>query len=206
MNNISELDFENSLHRRHSSIGIQASRRSVFWFQLSLPSNALGLRIRDGHFSWRSLDVAVLTWREDRHSSEEGHQKFDIQKESPKCGARCSKGGPIPSRKTDRVFDLRILPGDKHSRGYSWFLWSIQHNFTWCRCPRIWYSLGCRIVCQPTKWPRTLFWRAFSRCEYGSLISSKLCWHFSNRILTRRIHNQATRDWKPWWRNSWIRK
>ena len=45
MNNISELDFENSLHRRHST------GRSVCWFQLSLPSNALDLRLRDGHFS-----------------------------------------------------------------------------------------------------------------------------------------------------------
>ena len=121
---------KNSLRCRHSRIGQRASGQKCLLDPDTIRKPCGGLRSRDGYFGRRSQDDAVVFW-------------IFLKV------AEAWKIWPILSRKTEGMYDPQILPGDGHSWDYSWFLWSIQHNFEWRRCPRIWYSLGWSVIFNP---------------------------------------------------------
>ena len=48
---------------------------------------------------------------EDCFSTEQNHPQFSLQKKNQSGGTKSTKRGPFPSRKTDRLLDLRVLLG-----------------------------------------------------------------------------------------------
>ena len=58
--------------------------------------------------SWSRLWV---TWRENCFSIEQNHPEYPIQEKGQSGGNESSKRRPLPPRKTDRLLDLRVLPG-----------------------------------------------------------------------------------------------
>ena len=48
--------------------------------------------------------------------------------------------------------------------------------------------------CQSTRYPRTILWKACTRCVYEGLINSKLFWHCANEMSHRTSHNRATEN------------
>ena len=53
--------------------------------------------------------------REDCFSFEQDHPEFPLQEEGQSGGAQSPQKGPISTRKTDRLHDLRLLSSDWRS-------------------------------------------------------------------------------------------
>ena len=66
--------------------------------------------------------------REDCISTEQDYPEFLIQENGQSGGTKCSESRPIPSRKTDRLLDLRLLPC--HWR--PWFRTGLRRPFRYC--------------------------------------------------------------------------
>ena len=50
--------------------------------------------------------------RDDCFCSEQGHPKFSLQEEGQSLGTESPERGPVSSRKTDRLHDLRLFSSD----------------------------------------------------------------------------------------------
>ena len=53
--------------------------------------------------------------REDSFCSEQDHPEFPIQEEGQSRGTESPEGGPVSTRKTDCLHDLRLLSSDWRS-------------------------------------------------------------------------------------------
>ena len=94
--------------------------------------------------------------------SEQDHPEFPVQEESQLRGAESPKRGPVFTRKTDRLQDLRRLSSDWpswYSIGFCWFVlcYSSQRQ-----CLGIRYELGWIFNCRWPRCPRTIFWKAWT--------------------------------------------
>ena len=111
-----------------------------------------------------------------------------------------SQRRPIPSRKTDRLLDLRILPGH----------WSQQFCRELCRpihyCSSKWrysgirFQVGTEFYCQWRKSHLMTSWKVCTNKEFESLRNSRLYWNCTIwRFIWRRLDLIVT-DWKLWWK------
>ena len=82
-------------------------------------------RSGDGRYIGRTKVLAIGCWkefsklgdagREDCLCSEQDHPKFPLQEENQARGAESPKGGSVPTRKIDRLHDLRLFSSDWRS-------------------------------------------------------------------------------------------
>ena len=82
-------------------------------------------RSGDGWFFGRVKIIAISLWkgfsnlrdagREDCLCSDQDHPEFPVQEEGQPRGAESPKRGPVSTRKTDRLHDLRVLSSDWRS-------------------------------------------------------------------------------------------
>ena len=119
-------DFRSSFWQVHHTINVclledKIQKRGMYLFTISYGSYAMDQRSGDGWFSgWSKIFVInkryfnaefASTWCEDCFSAEQNHPQYPVQKKGQSGGTKSPNRGPFPSRKTDRLFDLRILPG-----------------------------------------------------------------------------------------------
>ena len=108
-------------------------------------------------------------------STEQNHPSFSFQKKNQSGGTKGPETGPFPSRKTDRLPDLRVLPGHFSQR-------------------------FCRELCRPIYSCSTKWWYSGIRFEMGrnSIINdeSPISWHLG-RIV--QIKNTSSRTSRPYW-------
>ena len=64
---------------------------------------------------WTEFSKFCDVRREDCCCSERDHPEFPLQEEGQSRGTESSEGGPISTRKTDRLHDLRLLLSDWRS-------------------------------------------------------------------------------------------
>ena len=95
---------------------------------------------------------------EDRFSTEQNHPSFSLQKKNQSGGTKGPDAGPFPSRKTDCLPDLRVLPGHWSQRfcrelcrpiyncsskwWYSGIRYKVGRNFIINDANTIWWHLG----------------------------------------------------------------
>ena len=65
---------------------------------------------------------------------------------------------------------------------------------------------GTQVNCQSNGYPRTIYWKAFIRYAYVGSINSKPYWHNTHKTMNNMTYIRATRNWRPWWRDVWIRR
>ena len=116
-------------------------------------------RSRDGNLSthlkrsrsfWGRIYPNIETLSARTSSSlEQIIQSSNFKKTVHLGGAEGSKRRPIPPWRADRVYELRILPEDGHSRDHPRFLGSDGCNFTWSRRSGLWYEMGWSLVVNP---------------------------------------------------------
>ena len=109
--------------------------RSMYLFAIPYGSDAMDQRSGDGWISgWIKIFVIYTwyfnaefwsTWREDCFSAERNHPQFSLQKKNQSGGTKGPEAGPFLSWKSDRLPDLRELPGH-------------------------WSQWFCRELCRPT--------------------------------------------------------
>ena len=83
-------------------------------------------------FLWRGFSKFRDAEREDCFCSEQDHSEFAVQEEGQSRGTESPERGPVSTRKTDRLHELRLL------------------SCNWCS----WYSIGLcwSILCYPSWW------------------------------------------------------
>ena len=117
----------------------------MYLFLISYGSYAMDQRSGDGWISGWSQIFALYernSWtrfwgtpREDRFSTEPNHPEYPLQEKGQSGGTKSSKRGSLSPRKTDRLPDLRILPG--HWR--QWFCRELCRPIYSCSS-KWWYS------------------------------------------------------------------
>ena len=143
--------------------------------------------------------------REDCVCFEQDHPEFPTWEEGQSRGTESSKTRSIPSRKTDRLHDLRLLPGYWRSWHRSWSCWLIYS----CSSKRwhsgIRYEMGRIFTIEhkiSTRWHLGMFVQ----------IENMRVWSTRNRIGIVR-HGDSSKDkrcpiirnWRHWWKGEKIR-
>ena len=102
-------------------LGLQDTiqKSSDYLFRFSMGSNVMDQRCGDGRFIGRIKILAIRFWkefskfrdagREDCFCSEQDHSEFPTQEEGQSPGTESPERGPVPTRKTDRLHDLRLF-------------------------------------------------------------------------------------------------
>ena len=117
--------------------------------------------------SWVRLWIAR---RENCFSTEQNHPEIPLQEKGQSGGNESSQRRSFPSRKTDRLLDLRILPGH------------------WCQ----WF---CRELCRPIYSCSSKWWYSGIRFKIGrnSIVddTNPIWWH-----LGKFVQIKNTRVWQ----------
>ena len=210
---IADLRF--SFWQIHHASNIRFSEDKIqnwgmYLFTISCGSCALDQRSGDGWFSgWSKIFVLckrnsnVKFWStrcEDRFSTEQNHPYYPIQKKGQSGGTESPKRGPFPSWKTDRLPDLRVLPGQ----------WSQWFRRELCRpiykCSSKWWYSGIRFE-MARKFDindeNPIWWhlgRILHFSEYESLRSSRPYWNCTMWRFIRRKLDLIITDWRQWWK------
>ena len=122
------------------------------------------------------------TRRENCFSTEQNHPEYPVQKENQSGGTKSSKRGPFPSWMTDRLLDLRVLPGH-------------------------WEPWFCRILYRPVHYFSSKWWYSGIRFEMGRnfMINDEnpIWWHLGRIVQIRntRFGSQdlIITDWRQLW-------
>ena len=64
---------------------------------------------------WKEFSKFRDAGREDCFCSEQDHPEFPVQEQGQSRGTESPKGGPVSTRKTNRLHDLRLLSSDWRS-------------------------------------------------------------------------------------------
>ena len=107
--------------------------------------------------------------RENCLSTEQNHPEYPLQEKGQFGGNESSKRRPFPSRKTDRILDLRILPGH-------------------------WGQRFCRELCRPIYSCSSKWWWSGIRFKMGRFFvddANPIWWH-----LGRIVQIKNTRVWE----------
>ena len=126
-------------------------------------------------------------------------QNSHFKKEGQSGGTESSERGSVSSRKTDRVHDLRLLPGYWCSWYRSW-LW-------WFYCLSLFETMMFRNSVRD--WPRfqlMMYWKVCTNWENVSLINSKPYQNCTTWKFIKRYRCPIIRSWRRWWREAQIRK
>ena len=105
---------------------------------------------------------------------EEDHPKFELQKEGSKDD-RFHRGRQIACM----IYEYFRVTGPHET--FLNFTALISVTFYVVTMSKDLRLVGMKSCCRPTKYFRTTCWRSDTRCEHGSLISSKLCLHCTNK-------------------------
>ena len=120
--------------------------------------------------SWTRLWVAR---RENCFSTEQNHPEHPLQEKGQSEGNESSRRRPFPSRKTDRLLDLRILPGH-------------------------WSQWFCRELCRPIYNRSSKWWYAGIRFEMGrnSIVddTNPTWWHLGRIVQIKNTSVWETHD------------
>ena len=143
----------------------------MYLFTIPYGSYALDQRGGDGWFSgwsqifafyqrnsWTRLWVAR---RENCFSTEQNHPEYPLQEKGQYGGNESSQRRPIPSRKADRLLDLRILPGH-------------------------WSQRFCRELCRPVHYQSSKWWYSGIRLKGGRnsiVYDENPTWRYLGRIV-----------------------
>ena len=117
------------------------------------------LQISDPHFGKFTMSATFACWKirfktevctcsqfptgcEDCFSTEQNHPEFSLQKRLSQEEQKGLETGPLPSRKTDRLLDLRVFPGH-------------------------WSQRFCRELCRPIHYQSSKWWYSGIRFEGG---------------------------------------
>ena len=151
----------------------------MYLFTISYGSHAVDQRSGDGWISGWSQIFALYqrnSWtrfwgsrRENCSSTEPNHPLYLLQEKGQSWGNESSKRRPLPPRKTDRLPDLRVLPGQ-------------------------WGQWFCRELCRPSYSCSSKWWYSGIRFEMGRN-SKKMT---KNHLLTswKDCTNKNTRVWE----------
>ena len=120
--------------------------------------------------SWAKLWV---TRRENCFSTEQNHPEYPLQEKGQSEGTKSPKRGPFPSWKTDRLPDLRVLPGH-------WSQWS------------------CRELCRPIYSCSSKWWYSGIRFKMGrnSIVddANPIWWHLGKLVQIKNTRVWETQD------------
>ena len=127
-----------------------------FLFRFSIGSYVMDQRSGDGRFGGWIKIIAINKgysfpefWnagRENCFCSEQDHPEFPLQKEGQSGGTESSERGSVPSRKTDRLHDLRLLSSHWCSWYSSWLCRFVLYHSSQRWCSGIWYEMGWNYI------------------------------------------------------------
>ena len=114
------------------------AKPSGYWFWFSLGSDVMDQRCGDGRFN-RGIEFIAITcgqefpefWNAGREVCfcfEQDQPKFQLQEEGQSRGTESPEGGPVSTRKTDRLHGLWLLSCSWCSWYSSWFCWFILYH------------------------------------------------------------------------------
>ena len=134
----------------------------MYFFSITYGSYAVDQRSGNGWISWWSKIFAFYqrnsrtrlwgTRRENCFSTEQNHPEYPLQKKDQSGGTKRQKRGPFPSWKTDRLPDLRVLPGRCSSKWWcSGIRFEMGRNFMIDDANPIWWHLGKLVQIKNTR-------------------------------------------------------
>ena len=142
---------------------IHKSSDFLFWF--STGCNVMDERSGDGWFIGGIEIVAIRFWkefskfrdagREDCSCSEQDHPEFPVQEEGQSRGTESPERGPVSTRKTDRLHDLRLLSSDWRSWCSMGLCWFILCYSSWWQYSGIRYKMGRSSIIDDKKFIRS---------------------------------------------------
>ena len=130
---------------------------SKFLFRFPFGGNVMHQRSGDGRVGGRS-DVIALKLRffsfpefwdagcEDCICSEQDHPEFLLQEKGQFGGTESSERRSVPSRKTDRLHDLRLLPSHWCPFFRAWLRWLVLNHSSQRRRSGIRYEMGWNLL------------------------------------------------------------
>ena len=116
------------------------------------------------------------------------------------------EAGPFPSLKTNRLPDLRVLPGHWNK----WFRRELCRPIHY-QSTKWWYSgirfeMGRNFHCLWRKSHLMISWKDCTNYGYESLRNSRPCWNCTIWRFTRRKLDLKITDWRQWWKEVSSRK
>ena len=155
----------------------------MYLITISCGSYAVDQRSGDGWFSgWFKIFIINTryfnaefwsTWCEDCFSTEQNHPEYPLQEKGLSGGNENSQRRPIPSRKTDRLADLRVLLGH-------------------------WSQWFCRELCRPIYSRSSKWWYSGIRFEMGrnSIVNdaNPIWWHHGKLVQIKNTRVWETQD------------
>ena len=190
---ISELQFD-----KFSTLSTFSCWKIRFKTQVSLlvlvsPSEAMFWieRSGDGRFGGRFLIIALNSrlysfpefWDagcEDCVCSEQDHTEFLLQEKGQSGGTESSERRSVPSRKTDRLHDVRQLLGYWRSWYRSWLRWSIHNHSSQWWCSGVRYEVGWNSLVydrDPTWWRPGKFVQIENTWVWSTQNRIGIVWH-----------------------------
>ena len=155
----------------------------MYLFTISYGSYAMDQRSGDGWISGWSQIFAFyqrnswaklwVTRRKNYFSTEQNHPEYPLQEKGQPGGNESSKRRPLPPIKTDRLPDLRVLPGH------------------WCQ-------RFCRELCRPIHNCSSKWWYSGIRFEMGRNFiindANPIWWHLGRIVQTKNTRVWETQD------------
>ena len=143
--------------------------------------------------SWSRLWVAR---RENWFNTGQNHPEYPFQEKGQSGGNESSKRRPLPPRKTDRLPDLRVLPG----HWSQWFCRELGRPIYSCSS-KWWYSgirfeMGRNFCYQWRKSCLLKSWKDCTNWEYESLRNSRPNWNCTIWRFIRRKLDLIITDWR----------
>ena len=190
-------------------------------FRFSLGGCVMDQRSGDGRFGGWFKIIAIFSglyscpefWdagRENCIFSEQGHLEFPLQWKGQSGGTESSARGSVPSRKTDRSHDLRLLSSD-------WRSWYCSVTHSWLEYPGTRYEMGWNSIIHdqdPTGWYPGKFVQIKSTWVWSTQNCTRIVWHgnWSEDIDAWSAKNEndgeenhrsetSTKFWRQKWEN-----
>ena len=193
------------IHNRYwCGNSVQNTSDNLFWF--SIGCSVVDQRSGDGWFIGRVTILAISLWKGFSKLRDAGqyHQEFPFQKEGQPRGAESPKRGPVSTRKTDGLHDLRLLSSDWRSWYSIRLHWLILCYSSWWQHSGIRCEMGRSSTFYVKKFHPMIFLDKSVQIENTcSLRNSKLYWNCTTwRFIRRyRLPNYQKVE-KRWWKGS----
>ena len=139
--------------------------------------------------------------REDCFCSEQDHPEFSLQEEGPSRGTESPEGGPVSTRKTDRLHDLRQLSSDWRSWSSIRLCWFFLSPFmtTMFRNSK---QDGMKFYYLCQRFPQMISLKVCTSWEYVSPRNLKPYWNCTTWKIIRKYRCPMIKNWKRRWREA----